>query len=137
MQCARVKARRQTQAHSLRAPDAAAEPQPPQHERPDGYGVAEQTDRGSERKPPPATSMFRTVRLCALLLATGASWAAADKMLLNIHRVEVRVADPDTQCDNNPDWLVDMEDATNYGGLLEFGIMEETGFFSMAGYDFE
>ena len=24
-----------------------------------------------------------------------------------------------------------------YGGLLEFGGMEETGFFSMAGYDFE
>ena len=60
-----------------------------------------------------------------------------DKALLNIHRVEIRVADPDTQCDNNPDWLVDMDDATNYAGLLEFGAMEETGFFPMAGYDFE
>ena len=77
------------------------------------------------------------MRLCALLLAAFSCAAATDKMLLNIHRVEVRVADPDTQCDNNPDWLVDMEDATNYGGLLEFGVMEETGFFSMAGYDFE
>ena len=77
--------------------------------------------------------------LLVLLLAMGASFAVAEleKMLLNIHRVEVRVADPDTQCDRNPDWLVDMEGAANYGGLLEFGTMEETGFFSMAGYDFE
>lgn len=77
------------------------------------------------------------------LAATGASCvglghaAESSKALLNIHRVEVRVADPDTQCDSNPDWLVDMDDSTNYGGLLEFGAMEETGFFSMAGYDFE
>lgn len=87
--------------------------------------------------------MFTAVslRLLAhvLLLAMGASLAVAEgeRTLFNTHRVEVRVADPDTQCDRNPDWLVDMEDSTNYGGLLEFGAMEETGFFSMAGYDFE
>lgn len=51
--------------------------------------------------------------------------------------IEIRVADPDTQCDNNPDWLVDIDEPSNYAGLLEFGQMEESGFFSMAGYDFE
>ena len=93
----------------------------------------------------PGFCEYRRLRLALLLLGAcalaGLIVTAADikteKALLNIHRVEIRVADPDTQCDNNPDWLVEMEDAANYAGLLEFGTMEETGFFSMAGYDFE
>jgi|EP01046_Picozoa_sp_COSAG06_P063398 hypothetical protein len=72
-----------------------------------------------------------------LLLVVAAAGEDNAKALLGVHRVEIRVADPDTQCDNNPDWLVDIDEPSNYAGLLEFGQMEESGFFSMAGYDFE
>ena len=76
--------------------------------------------------------------LLLLLLSAPAAAVESDKELLNIHRVEIRLADPDTQCDGpRPDWLAEMETGDGYAGLLEFGQMEETGFFSMAGYDFE
>ena len=86
------------------------------------------------------TAAGSTLLLASLLLLLGAPARAieSDKELLNIHRVEIRLADPDTQCDGpRPDWLAEMETGDGYVGLLEFGQMEETGFFSMAGYDFE
>ena len=46
--------------------------------------------------------------LALALLLVGQARAYGEKHMLNTHRVEIRVADPDTQCDNNPDWLVDM-----------------------------
>jgi hypothetical protein len=52
------------------------------------------------------------------------------------YRVEVRVADPDKQCKGTEGWLTEMADG-EFAGLLDFGKMEETGFFEMAGYEFE
>lgn len=36
-----------------------------------------------------------------------------------------------------PQWLTELDTTDKWAGLLEFGTIEETGFFSMAGYDFE
>lgn len=58
------------------------------------------------------------------------------------HRVEVRISDPNTQCDKSKPghkdrtWMAGMQHERNYLGLLEFGQMEAQGFLDIAGYEF-
>lgn len=58
------------------------------------------------------------------------------------HRVEVRISDPETQCDRSKpghldrSWMTDMGSERNYLGLLDFGRMEAQGLLDIAGYEF-
>lgn len=58
------------------------------------------------------------------------------------HRVEIRISDPNTQCDKSKpghkdrSWMTEMQHERNYLGLLDFGQMEAQGFLDIAGYEF-
>ena len=54
------------------------------------------------------------------------------------HRVEIRISDPNTQCDKSKpghkdrSWMTEMQHERNYLGLLDFGQMEAQGFLVSA-----